>query len=321
MNGRISNELRIENKINAILEEMPPYVSEWHANLKASRRTAATRRDYVQKIKQFLLFINKDAENVKLSEINKRTVTNYFISIQTKADGDDIKYTSDSYQQTIWSCLNNFLEYLKDVGYIRDNYIKLIDKPKNHDLDRVNENRILLTEDDFKKILDEVGKEPNKFFRIRNTAMIALFMNTGMRKTALATIDIDDINWEEKKIRIIDKGTKRHEYVMNEKLYSILMDWMELRFMKVNNGISNLFIGDDGKPITEACVYKMVKKYSHVSPHKLRSGYCSILYNKTGDVEFVRRAVGHSNASTTQRYIVTKGEEKKKASEIMGSIF
>ena len=320
MSGRINNTLKIEKRIDEILDELPPYVGEWHANLKASRKTASTRKDYVQKIKLFLRYINSNVLDVKLNDINKRTVTNYFISIQTKSEGDDIVYTSDSYQQTIWCCLNSFLEYLKDVGYIESNYIQLIEKPKNRDLDRVNEHRILLTEEDFKQILNEVRKTKNKFFRTRDIVIIALFMNTGMRKTALATIDIDDIDFDERKIHIIDKGTKRHEYIMNEKLMAMLYDWKEMRFYKVNNGVSNLFISDDGNAMTEAGIYKVVKKYSHVSPHKLRSGYCSILYKKTGDIEFVRRAVGHSNASTTQRYIVTKGEEKKKASEIMGSI-
>ena len=64
----------------------------------------------------------------------------------------------------------------------------------------------------------------------------------------------------------------------------------------------------------------VVEKYAGVSPHKLRSGFCSILYKKTGDIEFVRRAVGHANSATTARYIVTNGEEKQNAAEIMGSI-
>lgn len=321
MSGRINNEIKIEHKINELLKDMPVYVGEWHANLKASRKTAATRKDYVQKVRMFLRYINSDISNVKLNEINKRSVTNYYISIQTKPDGYDVKYTSDSYQQTIWCCLNNFLNYLKDVGYIESNYMQLIEKPKNHDLERVNEERILLTENDFRNILKEVNKNNNKFFRIRDAAMIALFMNTGMRKTALTTIDIDNVDMSERKIRIIDKGTKRHEYVINDTLASMLYEWLEMRFAKVNYGVSNLFINDEGNPLTESGVYKIVKKYCHVSPHKLRSGYCSILYSKTGDIEFVRRAVGHSNASTTQRYIVTKGEEKKKASELMESIF
>ena len=317
MSTRLENELKIERKINSILVELPDYVAEWHSNMKASRKTAATRKDYVQKVKLFLSTIKDDPSKVELDEINQRTVTDFYISIQTREDG----YTSDSYQQTIWCCLNNFFEYMLKVGYIKTNYIKVIEKPKNHDLDRINENRILLTENDFKSILSNIDKNRNKFLRVRDKAMISLFMNTGMRKTALSTIDIYDIDLNERKLKIIDKGTKRHEYVLNDTLALLLYEWMEMRFITVQNGVSSLFINEDGEPLSDSGIYKIVKKYSKVSPHKLRSGYCSILYNKTNDIEFVRRAVGHSNATTTQRYIVTKGEEKRKASEIMESIF
>ena len=69
-------------------------------------------------------------------------------------------------------------------------------------------------------------------------------------------------------------------------------------------------------------VYKYTERAlgKALSPHKLRAGYCSILYNQTHDIEFVRRAVGHANVATTQRYIVTNGSEKKKVAEIMGSL-
>ena len=60
--------------------------------------------------------------------------------------------------------------------------------------------------------------------------------------------------------------------------------------------------------------------HRELSPHKIRGGDVSILYKETGDAEFCRRAVGHSNIATTQRYITTGGEEKKRAAEIMSFI-
>ena len=85
-----------------------------------------------------------------------------------------------------------------------------------------------------------------------------------------------------------------------------------------------LFISKYGERISAKGVSNIVKKYTEealgkpLSPHKLRAGFCSILYNKTHDTEFVRRAVGHSNISTTQRYIVTDGDEKRQSASIIG---
>ena len=50
-----------------------------------------------------------------------------------------------------------------------------------------------------------------------------------------------------------------------------------------------------------------------MSPHKLRSGFCSILYKETKDLELVRRIVGHASSITTQRYIVINDDDKEKA--------
>ena len=55
----------------------------------------------------------------------------------------------------------------------------------------------------------------------------------------------------------------------------------------------------------------------HVSPHKIRAGVASILYEETKDIEFVRRAIGHTNVATTQRYIRTENKEREKASKLL----
>lgn len=146
-----------------------------------------------------------------------------------------------------------------------------------------------------------------------------------MRETALCEINVDDLDLLERKLTIVDKGNKQHIYTLNDSMKDLLNEWLGYR-KRINTESDSLFITASGKRITASTIYKLVEKYSKealgysIIPHKLRSGYCSILYNVTGDAEFVRRAVGHSNISTTQRYIVTNNKEREKASEIMASL-
>ncbi len=324
LDGRIENEFKIDISINRMLEELPSYVSEWNLNLKASRKTAATRKDFIMKIRMFLRSIDEcNIERIPASAITEKTVTEFFISSQTKTINGTKQYTSDSYQQTIWSCLNNFLDFMQKKNYIKDNYIKYISRPSNHDLDRINRDRVLLTAKDFKKIISQFDGQYTDI-AIRDKAILLLFMNTGMRKTALSNINTGDI--VDRTIIITDKGNKTHEYLLNDATASAIYDWLQIRRRQALDH-DYLFVSNRGNKMSGNALYTLVEKYTKkalgkaVSPHKLRSGYCSILYKKTGDIEFVRRAVGHANAATTQRYIVTKGEEKKKAAEIMGSIF
>lgn len=328
MNGRLTKELQIEETINRKLATMPDYVRAWNMNLKASRKSAATRKDYVYKVHNFLTSVNPDSLAVKPSDITEGAVTRYFTSVQTKTANGNTVYTSDSYQQTVWSCLYSFLDFLQKRGTISENYMKMIDRPKNHDLERINEHRILLDANDFRRVLTCVDDETNLCRRNRDRAILILFMNTGMRKSALANIMLEDVDFESGHLTIIDKGNKRHVYVLNDAVTAALKEWIAVRdeFAK-GKGDEHLFVSDHGNAMGSTTMYDVVGKYTkralgkRISPHKLRSGYCSILYNATGDIEFVRRAVGHANAATTQRYIVTNGSEKQKASEIMAGVF
>ena len=334
MANRIENELKIEQLILNNLKELPDYVSSWYDNLKASRKTMSSCNDFVNKIRNYLKSINENTKDITIEQLTATSIEKYFISIQTKKDknGNTI-YTSDSYQQCVWCALNNFFKYLCARKLISENYVELITKPKNHDLERINEHRIRLTQKDFNKILKAVdsgagtdhSKNYQAKFKSRDKAIIYLFMTTGMRRTALTEISLSDLNLSEKVLYVIDKGNKRHTYSLNEPLVNLLNQWIKDRNELFGNKIKGdyLFVSNRGQKMDSSSIYYLVEKYSEeglgygISPHKLRAGFCSILYDKTKDVEFVRRAVGHSNIATTQRYIVTDNKERQKASEIM----
>lgn len=318
LEGRMINEMKIDASVERRLAIMPDYVSDWNLMLKASKKTAATRRTFVNNVYHMLEYINKDVKRVRPEDITESNVTMFFLSIQTKTKGGVKMYTSDSYQCTVWSTLNNFFDFMVNHNLLKQNYMKMIDRPTNTDLERINEHRVLLELDDFKKILSVAEENP------RDYAMLALFMNTGMRKTALISIMMDDLDLKNGVLTIIDKGNKRQVYNLNDETISILTTWISRRG---NTDDNHLFPGKNGTGLEERAVRDIVERCTQkalgkkLSPHKLRSGYCSILYSASGDIEFVRRAVGHSRVETTQRYIVTNGNERVKAAEMMKSIF
>lgn len=334
MSGRIENEIKIDSIIEDKLNHCPFYVKEWMRWLLATDKSAATRKDYLNKIIHFLSFIKRDIINISLEEITREVVVDYFAALRTVDNNGIQKYSSDSYKQTVWSCLNSFFNYLKGIGYIQNNYIESIPRPQNKDLQRINHNRVVLTTEDFEKILkcvrSGVGSSKAKKYqskmRSRDICIMMLFMSTGMRKTALMEINLEDIDYEKRTLTIIDKGDKEHQYVLNDELYNALEDWLiEREYLFPTSDA--LFITKDGERISGNGIDKIVKKYTQeaigipLSPHKLRAGLCTILYDIKKDAEFVRRAIGHSNISTTLRYIVTENKEKEETANIMNEIF
>ena len=334
MNGRMMNNSKIANLLEEKLKNYPNFLSGYYYSLRASNKELTSCREYITKAIHFLESINSNINDIDIKNIQRDNVIKYMINSQYKLDNNgNVKETSDSYQLMIWYSLKSFFDYLKKNDYIKENYILEIDKPKNNDLERINKDRILLTEDDFNKILASVRKgvgdyhySISKQIRERDLAIMVLFMMTGMRRTALTEINISDINFETNTLNVIDKGNKLQEYYLNDSVINILKEWIERR-TKINNIIDHeaLFISNNGKRMTGRSVYNVVEKYCEdalgykVSPHKLRAGFCSIMYKETGDIEKVRRMVGHANISTTQRYIVTDNKERMESSAIMGS--
>ncbi len=326
MPARYENEIKIDSTTDTKLKELPSYVNEWHTKLKASSKTASARYDMVCKINKFLSSIDEDVMNVTPEMITDENVTSYYTSVATKVNKKGkVVPTSDSYKQGVYSALKNFLGFMSSKGYIEDNYILSIDRPSNHDLDRINEHRIKMTKDTFKAVIREVKKERKDILRCRDEALLRVFMGTGMRETALMILNVSDIDFKKKKLQTIDKGHggKNQVYYLDDNTLVALYNWIKLRDKMYGDSLDALFVSQHNQRISIKGIYKIVDKYfyraigKHVSPHKIRAGVASILYEQTGNIEYVRRALGQAKTETTQRYIVTDNSERRSAAQLL----
>ena len=337
MNGRLEGELKKKEKTDKLLSEMPDYVSKWVLVMRASNKTESSIQDYVQKIGKFMRFINADVVNITTDMITPDIVCEYFISLQTKEKNGNIVETSDSYKITNWCCLNNFLGFLTRRGYIPYNYMDDITKPKNNDLVRINEHRIQLTQENFNSMIKAVkygagthrARARQREWRERDMAVLLLFMTTGIRETALSQINIEDIDFDNNILLVRDKGDKQHKYILKEQTKTAIINWLNKREKLLANKDTDtnaLFISNKGTRLAASGASELVQKYSiagmgyKIRPHKLRAGFCTILYNINPDILFVSDAVGHSSINTTRRYIVTGNSGKEKAANIMDSL-
>lgn len=321
----LEHDIKIKAANDKKLESMPDFVKEYYGHLKANHCTEATCRDYLSKVYKFLSFIDPRVDTLKANAITAKIVDAYMVSLETLTDKQgNVRYTSDSYKQTVWICLNGFLEFLAANGYIKKNYVADIAKPRINDEDRVDKKRVMLTVDDFRSILKEVDKNRDVVARKRDKAMLSLMMCTGARESAVSEINIENIDFDNNQISGIAKDRKTMTYVFNDSTAKAIKEWLAVRDEYAKTVTTeSLFISNRGERIAVNSIAKMVRKYTGkalgkpLSPHKLRAGYCTILYEKTGDIEFVRRSVGHASSKTTQRYCVSKGTEREEAANMI----
>ena len=328
MNGRLEKELEYDQSIENMLQELPRFMTEWHNELKASGYTGATRCGYIDRTRRLLKFINPNCRRIRISDITRNAINEFMTSIQTMQDKNGIyKETSFSYRNSMYIALNNFCNFINDNDYSPTKLV--IKKPIKRE-DEEEKKKEMLDANDFHSILAAADHNPIEFYRRRDKAILCIFMNTGVRRAGLQSINIEDLDIDNRILHVIDKGHKIHKYKLNRDTINILLEWLEYRerMLWFRENTNALFITKQCKRISLTSVAEVVMKYTkealgkELRPHKLRAGYCSILYEKTRDIEFVRKAVGHAKLETTQRYIVLdEDKEREMASELMAEIF
>lgn len=306
MNGREEREQKLNEKAVQKLIGLPRFVADWYVHLQVEDLTAKSRFTYVDIVSQFC----KRQHITNINDVTNISTERFLLSTHKKEDGSP---SSKASQQLAWSAMNKFEDYLEQAELINKNYVKNIRRPKNNDNEAKEKKKVLLTSDDFKKMLT-VEKDNE-----RNYAILLLFMTTGIRLSALDNINIEDINFEDQVITVIDKGNKTHNLKINDITMKAINDWLDVR---PECDTSALFVSRNGVRIDNSQIANMVSDCANKAlgirfhPHKLRGGFITILYNKTHDIDFVRRAVGHSKITTTQGYIVSDGKEREKAADI-----
>lgn len=316
MKGRLEHSLQIEKNIKEILSTLPQYVIEYYYEFKSGRQPTACR-EYIRKIAKFLYFI--DSSNVKQinpKQITKFDVTRFLDSIEYIIDNNgNKKQSSLSYRKCYHSVLKSFFDFLIENDYITENPMNKIKRVRGEDF----VNRKFLDEDDLKEVLlaVECGAGNRRSvamqykWKSRDRAIMMLFMQTGIRETALSEINIEDIDFENHIIKsVIEKGHKDRTFTMSSQLEKAILDWMCDREKIIDKNEDALFISKSKTRMTQSSLSDIVKKYTKealgysVTPHKLRASFANIMLERTDEnIYVVQQLLGHARTETTKIYL------------------
>ena len=153
-------------------------------------------------------------------------------------------------------------------------------------------------------------------------------ISTGMRVGALTQINIEDIDFKNNTIHVIEKGNKERYLPFGTNTRNILSAWLLDRKTYFDEVETNaLFISQWRRRLTEEGVRKFMKKYAdgingkHITPHKMRSSAATNMVKSGVDIQTVANILGHQSVTTTQRYAAVLEENKQKATEALDKLF
>ena len=170
----------------------------------------------------------------------------------------------------------------------------------------------LTLEESEELLKDIVGRN-----KIRDLAILTLFLHCGLRLSELCNIKVKDIKDDILVVR--GKGNKDRTVYLNEKCLEVIESYMKER---KNIKQSYLFVSERKNQISKRMIQYVVQKNiesagldtSKYTTHKLRHTAATLLYKHSKvDIRTIQKILGHKNIGTTQIYTHVDDDDLRKA--------
>jgi integrase/recombinase XerC len=178
---------------------------------------------------------------------------------------------------------------------------------------------IPFSEAEMAELLNELPFEKS-FEGVRDRLIIELFYATGMRRTELINLSVQNLDLSNRTLKVLGKRNKERILPLLKSTMLLFDEYFTLRKEVDNSQDSEaVFLTSKGNKIYETLVYRIINGYfSKVSskvkksPHILRHTFATHMLNQGADLNSVKELLGHSSLASTQVYTHNSIAELKK---------
>lgn len=202
------------------------------------------------------------------------------------------------------AAVRSFFQFGVTRGWLDENPARVVATPRQ-------ERRVpsFLSEEEMAEFLAMPATE--RPLDLRDRALLELLYATGIRVSELVGINVEDVNFRERLIRIRGKGKKERLVpfgrIAEERLLAYLRRREELLKKRVEERA--LFLNNQGRRLTPRSIQRLIDKTirraalkKKISPHSLRHSFASHLLSRGADLRVIQELLGHESLATTQKY-------------------
>lgn len=266
-----------------------------------------TIQAYRKDLEQFLDFVLEQVELRRVEEIRHTHVRAWVVELLLQ----------DLSPRTInrkLSTLKTFFRFLLKRKVISLNPMRKVVSPKNG-----KRLPVYVPAVDLERLFERVtfGDDyPGQ----RDRLLLELLYETGMRRSELLNLRLEDIDRERRLLRVLGKGNKERLIPLSTELLHRIDAFQQLRQATFpDSRARELLLTDGGDPMYPKLVYNTVHKYLSLvttvekrSPHVLRHSFATHLSDNGADLNAIKELLGHANLAATQIYTHNSIEKLRK---------
>ena len=156
--------------------------------------------------------------------------------------------------------------------------------------------------------LYDAGLFGDDFTGRRDALMLRMLYETGIRRSELAGLKIQSVDFSSLTIKVLGKRNKERIIPIASELAHNISEDIALK--EQEKGASEwLFVGRKGGQITTNDIYLTVKKYmpqlsnaDRISPHVFRHSFATHILNEGGNIQAIKELLGHADLAATEVY-------------------
>lgn len=308
-----------------ILKDMPDYMTTFFRSIEYSK-APRTRLGYARDLKSFYEYLcdtnpvlkGKTPKDISIDIINQlesEDIEEYldYLKVYEK-DGREYTNGERAIKRKLTS-LRVFMGYLYKNKKINGNPALIVETPKIHEkaIIRMDPNEVaqFLDNVEYGNKLTQKQQVYHEKTKIRDLAIMTLMLGTGIRVSECVGLDINDVDFDNDRIKVVRKGGYEAYVYFGEEARDALMEYISQRknIIAADGHEQALFLSSQRRRISVRSVENMVKKYAtittplkKITPHKLRSTYGTSLYQQTSDIYLVADVLGHKDVNTTKKH-------------------
>lgn len=335
-------QLKQIEKTSEILATLPLFTHEFFVNYCRVIRGMSERTitEYAKDIRIFFQYL---LDNNPLLQHNMSNITIDIIDQQSPKDlqefityvsaytdsGGAIRVNGASGLNRKVAALRTFYKYYYTSGDLHNNPASILAAPRIKRkeivrLDREESNELLTVVEnplEYEKNPKYSWAEHTKY---RDKAIITLLLGTGLRISECVSLNLKDISWKNRAMRVIRKGGNEETVYFNKDIEEAITDYIKYERKSPEEDADALFVSRKKQRMSVSAMERMVKKYASVAipqkkitPHRLRATFATELSKaNNGNLMQVSAALGHSSIETARRYVDVSDQERQLVSAL-----
>jgi len=210
-----------------------------------------------------------------------------------------------AYQNSMLCAVKQFMVFLWDREFIVSDPAKNIQYAKTPQslpgsILSVSETRRILNAPDTRSVIG-----------YRDRTMLEVLYSTGIRKTELRQLTLNDVDYHDGFLRVMGKGRKERVVPVGRIACRYLENYVKsVRPELIKDPYdTTLFLSSRGRRLNPNAVWVMVKKYGkrakikkNISTHTFRHTCATAMLRNKADIRTIQELLGHSSLNSTQVY-------------------